>query len=369
MGHLISVQNLLLLVGGPDALHFGRDGIRASDPNNPIPLVLEPVSADGLAKFVVAEMPAEIADPMLRQRVDELIEIAEDGHAHQPHRVGALYAKLFWLFQAGRHADSAVRSPQSSSSLGLKPGWHLDPQDFTDAAVIAEFEATRDRWVKGSVTAFILTSAPNAAAARDLITAISDQGEGLGEAHDSHFHEFLELLELLEAGQLQPTALPLNPVARLAPAPDAGTSTPISRPTPSCGPSCRTSATTLLLLDLWHALSTPAASATRMPLIGLAYANMDFVRELTEQLLDIETCLAPPTRRRRSACCTRIFRRPSRCDGSVTTGCSPRKTRSSRRFATVPSFRIAPAANARSSTSMATSGLATSRRAMPSAAR
>jgi hypothetical protein len=298
MGHLISVQNLLLLVGGPDALHFGRDGIRAASPGNPIPLVLEPISSDALAKFVVAEMPADIPDPALRQRVDELVEIAKTAAHATPHRVGALYAKLFWLFQA----DDAPIAPYDlspSASVGLKAGWHLDPKEFTEPSVITQTEATRGDWVKGSVTGFILSSVSTASAARDLISAISEQGEGLGVAHDSHFFAFLELLDALEGGQLQTIVLPVNPVARVAPAPDAGTSAAILTPYAKLWAELLDGRYTLLLLDLWHGLATPMASPTRKALIGLAYANMDFVWEIIEQLLLIRdmvgvTDAAPP---------------------------------------------------------------------------
>ena len=298
MGHLISVQNLLLLVGGPDELHFGRDGIRAASPGNPIPLVLEPISSDALAKFVVAEMPADIPDPQLRQRVDELVVIAKNATHATPHRVGALYAKLFWLFQT----DDTPVPPYDlspSAAVGLKAGWHLDPKDFTKPAVIAEGEATRGDWVKGSVTGFILSPVSNGGAARDLISAISEQGEGLGTTHDSHFFEFLELLDALEAGQLQITALPVNPVARLAPAPDAGTSAAILTPYAKLWAELFDTRYNLLLLDLWHGLATPNTSPTRKGLIGLAYANMHFAWELIEQLISIRdmvgaTDAAPP---------------------------------------------------------------------------
>ena len=365
MGHLVSVQNLLLLVGGPEALHFGRDSIRAASADNPIPLVLEPVSEVALAKFVVAEMPAEIPDPDLRTRVDAIVEVATKAAGTTPHRVGALYLKLFWLFQP----DDTPIAPfflSPNPSVGLKAGWHVSPNDFTDPAVIANFEATRAEWIKGGVQGFILAPAPTAAAARDLITAISEQGEGLEEAHDSHFHEFLELLDALEAGQLLPTALPINPVARLAPAPDAGTFTPIVTPYARLWAELFDVRYNLLLLDLWHAFATPTSSPHRKMLIGLSYANMHFICELTEHLLLVREMSASRTRHRPSGFGTRTCRTLSRCAGSVTRGCSRRRRRSSTRSARVPSSRIARAASARSWTSTATSASATSSRATSS---
>src|SRR5262245_8940053 len=63
MGHLITVQNLLLVLGGttaegiPARLHLGRDGLRRKSPHNPFPLTLQKVAHSVLARFVVAERP------------------------------------------------------------------------------------------------------------------------------------------------------------------------------------------------------------------------------------------------------------------------------------------------------------------------
>jgi len=282
MGHLISVQNLLLLIGGPDAMHFGRDAIRAKSPQNPIPLALEPVSATALAKFIVAEMPAHIEDEELRKRVDALKKIAHDETGTTPHRVGALYAKLFWLFQPNDDPTPPMELEPNPND-GLRPGWHLAPEDFTDAAVITDFEATRGDWVTSSVPGFMLSTVASAQEALALIAAISTQGEGLGDAHDSHFYEFLELLDAL--GQLQITSLPVNPVARTAPAPDAGKTTPIHSPYAKLWAELFDIRYNMLLLDLWHAVSTTSSSPKRLPLIALAFANMKLLWQISEQLL------------------------------------------------------------------------------------
>jgi hypothetical protein len=282
MGHLISVQNLLLLIGGPRTFHFGRDTIRSASADNPIPLTLEPLSVAALAKFIVAEMPASVSGD-LQERIDRIVEIAEKAGV-TPHRVGALYAKLFWLFQP----DDQPRAPlelMPTPALGLKPGWHLDPGEFMGAEERARFEATRAQWIRGSAAGFILTTATNAAEARALITAISEQGEGLGEAQDSHFFEFLELLVEVEAGRIAVTPLPTNPVASHPPAPDAGPPAPITTPYARRWAELFDIRYNLLVLDLWQAMATAIGEPARTALIRLAYANMTFVWELTEQLL------------------------------------------------------------------------------------
>ena len=55
MGHLLTVQNLLLLLGAPAAL--GRDSSVWAQNYYPYPFSLEPLTLDTLACFVYAEMP------------------------------------------------------------------------------------------------------------------------------------------------------------------------------------------------------------------------------------------------------------------------------------------------------------------------
>jgi len=280
MGHLVSVQNLLLAIGGPAAFHFGRDTIRATSKHNPLPMTLEPVSEATLARFVVAEMPAEINDVALKVRVDKLIELS----GLRPHRVGAIYAKLFWLFQP----DDNPMPPLNLSpapELGLHAGMHLKPSDFVAPAIIEEYEALRHDWLRGSVEGFILDRVTDSASALNLISDISEQGEGLGEAKDSHFFEFLELLDALKAQNVTVVPLPDTPVARLAPAPDAIKTTPLTTPYAKVWAELFELRYSLLLLDLWHAISIPNSSPVRRNLIDLAYGNMKFLGDITRHLL------------------------------------------------------------------------------------
>jgi hypothetical protein len=55
MGHLLTVQNLLLLVGGP--VWFNREDFPWDTPFYPFPFRLEPLSKQSLAAYVFAEMP------------------------------------------------------------------------------------------------------------------------------------------------------------------------------------------------------------------------------------------------------------------------------------------------------------------------
>jgi hypothetical protein len=57
MGHLMSVQNVLRLLGAP--LHLERDDYPWDTPFYPFPFMLEPLTLDSLAKYVYTESPAD----------------------------------------------------------------------------------------------------------------------------------------------------------------------------------------------------------------------------------------------------------------------------------------------------------------------
>jgi hypothetical protein len=97
MGHLATVQNLLILLGGRDAIYMQRDLMRVESEKNPIPFVLEPVTRTSLAKYVAGEKPAEVpAD--IAEEVRLLVELATKDAGGDPNRVGVIYELLHWMF-------------------------------------------------------------------------------------------------------------------------------------------------------------------------------------------------------------------------------------------------------------------------------
>ncbi|MDQ2990122.1 MAG: ferritin-like protein [Pseudomonadota bacterium] len=88
MGHLITVQNSLRLIGAP--LHLEREDMPWDVPFYPFPFMLEPLTLDSLAKYVYAESPVgwhggELGDE-IRRRVQ-----AQTG---TPHQVAELFGTL-----------------------------------------------------------------------------------------------------------------------------------------------------------------------------------------------------------------------------------------------------------------------------------
>ncbi len=210
MGHLMTVQNLLLSLCGlsgegiPALIHLGRDGLRRASPRNPLPLQLMAASHEMMARFVVVERPALLLDPQLCARLDELErEVETDGISVNP--LYALYAAIRWIFQVDDAPDEVGLSP----ALGLKPGWHIGDGDFADAAMIAPFTAEVGEW--GSVPELIVEPVLGRADALFAIDRITAQGEGVPGASNSHFSAFIGLLDRFDSGSVSVKPLPRSP--------------------------------------------------------------------------------------------------------------------------------------------------------------
>ena len=195
MGHLATVQNMLLLTGGSGAVHMQRDTLRKNDPVNPIPFVLEPIGPAAIAKFVVAEMPATI--PAVKvQQVAKLLALAKRDSGAEPHRVGAIYTVLRWLFMPRDEANAWV---DLTSLADLDPDFRVSDADLTPAAEMQELEAGVDEW-NANAFGIILANPRNCADVVAAIDLVSAQGEGWDSAGDTHFAEFLEMDDALTVG-------------------------------------------------------------------------------------------------------------------------------------------------------------------------
>lgn len=207
MGHLITVQNLLILLGGQGAIHMQRDVLRGSSPERPIPFTLERVELAVLARYVAAERPLTVP-PHLEQRVAALVAMADQTAGMATHRVGAIYEVLRWLF-----AGAGVIPPGGVDVGSLLGGRRVDqlvPGDLLPQDQVERFEARQQEWGVHEED-FILRTPYTLEAARDALEAIAVQGEGFGDAGTSHFSEFLTLVDAFEANQIQAEPLVRSP--------------------------------------------------------------------------------------------------------------------------------------------------------------
>lgn len=194
MGHLITVQNLLRLIGGP--LNLEREDYPFRNDLYPFHFRLEALSKTALAKYVVAEMPL-IAQP--DAEIQAIQQHATGANQVPVNRVGTLYLRIAQLFAAP--ADDG------------QP--HLADADFV--AGIESYQAHYADW--GDGIHFLIPEVRNRAEALTAIHELAEQGEGLDDAQDapSHYQRFLALYrEFPEPGEWEPAyPVPDDPTTTL----------------------------------------------------------------------------------------------------------------------------------------------------------
>lgn len=289
MAHLITIQNLILAINGPAAFHIGRETVRAGNPFNPLPFLLEPVSEIALAEYVLAEMPASL--PPEKSALAQLIEqlkqevLAKTGLA--PHRVGALYAKIYWILQP-TDAPYGPIALQPDPAISFTPGWHLQPGDFAAAQTILEHEATPDEWHASFGPDMRIHQIHDAQTAVAAIASVMTQGEGIGHAEDSHFYEFLETLDLLKTGAVSVLPLAKNPYVGHLP-PGVAQGSPLKHPYVRLWANLCNVRYSALLLHIGHALTLKTSEVDRAVLVEAAFSNMrPWVLRLMTQLASPE---------------------------------------------------------------------------------
>jgi hypothetical protein len=236
MGHLISVQNFLLSVGGHP--YFGRDDFPTMiQPGEvfPFALTFEPLSLDSLAKYVVAESPPleniDDDDP-LKTRVAPIIDIGK-GAAHQViNHVGALYIALYWLFKKDDTPPTDAEWQHYPTDMVLsiyrqhkRPNWHVPDDAFVPQADLDDLQGDNDKedWNRGddriiiSTVRFDGTGKVDRRSILEPLAKIAKQGEGWlqstsTDADKSHFIRFLETFEALQTIQDSDSPLPIVPV-------------------------------------------------------------------------------------------------------------------------------------------------------------
>ncbi|MFL5731674.1 MAG: ferritin-like domain-containing protein [Chloroflexia bacterium] len=189
MGHLVTVQNLLRLIGAPIILE--REDYPFRGELYPFHFRLEPLSKRSLAKYVVAEMPQIDPPP----EVQEIIQRAANANTLPINRVGAIYARISHLF-----------SPSSDAHAE-----HLTDHDILSR--VGPHQAHYEEWGDGPAV-----QVPYIGDRYDALEAIRDlaeQGEGLSDSPKtlSHYQRFLNIYkEFPEEGDWQPAhPVPMDP--------------------------------------------------------------------------------------------------------------------------------------------------------------
>jgi hypothetical protein len=248
MGHLLTVQNVLVLLGAP--LNLGRELMPWDHQFYPFPFSLEPLSEQSLQCFIYAEMPRlesigsaapgkkrekSVASMSLDEQKKIIREITGKLARRFPkkkvkenvHRVGELYDEIIALisdpekipdsafndasFDMQASWDDWARGYKPSPKL-VDPGGSLDPDHDPASRAPAPTLAHRDAHVQ-------VDRAATRAQAVKALRALAAQGEAPHLREDdtgepSHFDRFVQIYKEFNALRKDRSCKPVHPVPR-----------------------------------------------------------------------------------------------------------------------------------------------------------
>lgn len=237
MGHLISVQNLLCLVGG--AVSFQRGDYPFDTPYYPFPFRLEALNMDSLSKFIYAEMPLDMPDNASKteRRIRKAVKKRVEGEVQHPHPVAEIYGTCLDLVADPERIPDSVFRPETYANQASWDEWGKGyrPDAAADDAVLAEERKAgteQDALAPSEEKAQILVARMGTRTeALQALRRIAAQGEAphlhhRNKGEPSHFERFADVYEGFESikGWVPTRNVAVNPTT-LDPAqyPDAGT--------------------------------------------------------------------------------------------------------------------------------------------------
>ena len=221
MGHLLTVQNMLLLLGLPP--NFEREDFPPRKEFYPFSLHLERLSQKSLAKYVVAEAPFDATD------IDDITQLAQESTGAVVNHVGVLDGLLGLVFATEEQVqeggsgstawDEMVRDlSQAAYQQAPADTWHLPDSAFHPLS--AAQQADPADW---QVSGLRVHRMADRAAARSAIRDIGEQGEGpTNEGVQSHFDRFRGMYRGQEGIPAFPAAGEWAPHARRPDGPAGG---------------------------------------------------------------------------------------------------------------------------------------------------
>jgi len=258
MGHLLTVQNVLVLLGAP--INLGREMLPWDHEFYPFPFSLERLSEEALQCFIYAEMPRldslekpapgkrrakSASSPIPSERHEEIIQeitgklakrFPKNRVTKDMHRVGELYDEIIKLISdPERIPDSAfddttfdMQASWDDWARGYKPSprlvdaeGNLDPE--SDPSNIAAERAPPQTLAHRHAHLQVERVATRAQAVKAL-RALAAQGEAPHLREDetgepSHFERFVQIYEELKAFNARKRsathAVPRNPTTRI----------------------------------------------------------------------------------------------------------------------------------------------------------
>lgn len=199
MGHLVSVQNVLRLIGAP--LHFEREDYPWDVPFYPFPFMLEPLTLDSLAKYVYTEAGTDWKGGALGDEIRARVA----SQTSNPHQVSELFKVLIPLVADPLYLPDEVFQPATVSCQANFAEWGRNYQGGNRGNTTHGSAKTTAR--TPDVLVMPVTCRDNAV---NALTAISEQGEAPHGSAPSHFVRFLRVYVEMRAAQTnQPCNLEL----------------------------------------------------------------------------------------------------------------------------------------------------------------
>lgn len=280
MGHLVTVENTLTLIGGP--ITFDRQDFPVPADLYPFPFELEPLTKRSLGKYVLAEAPDDatlqalgISDEI--DAIKKLVGGVDD--RLKVNRVGIVYSAIMNLFQP----------PVVPQEPGPDPPPFVASGDIQASSL--QFQVDPSEWGLGYQDILIETAVDRPSAIAG-INAISIQGEGntIGQFSDSHFGKFLEIYRQFPGeGSWRPSAnVARNPTTDS----DAGPDRFITNETAFFWAGLLNLRYRMLLMYLQHSftIESPVADTGRTPrglLVSWGFGEMYNIRSITEILMKL----------------------------------------------------------------------------------
>jgi hypothetical protein len=223
MGHLLTVQNLLLFIGGP--VSFERDDYPWSSPFYPFQFRLEPLSLESLACFVYAEMPKDLSRPADIAVRRDVMKLLPRGHAAT---VGEIYDRIIELISDPAKIPDATFDPATYAHQATFDEWGRSYRPGTHQPYAQDTTAPPPYERKTNV---IVAQMATRTEAIETLREVAGQGEAEHlRPHDkmepSHFDRFATIFRSYQAilkkdpGFTPSRPVPVNPYsgeARFAP--------------------------------------------------------------------------------------------------------------------------------------------------------
>lgn len=294
MGHLMTVQNVLRLLGGP--LNLDREDFPWDNGFYPFPFKLEPLTRQSLAKYVLAESPVDWSGPEAEQV--RALALQGVGTGAVINHVGKLYETI-----AGLLADEKLIKDANfrGSTFAYQANWDEWGRGYKGGE-------------RGNSTKAAMAGTPDVllmpvvarTGALAALKQIAEQGEATQTSSDgapSHFARFLKIFESFPSdGSWSPSrAVPVDPVVASGPqdnqAGDNSGGTPITHPESRLWAHLFNIRYEALLTNLLHTFEYPnnvsdvSQSTPRGLLLHSTFGEMYNIRALSGILVEMPLAL------------------------------------------------------------------------------